>query len=170
MPHIRRARPRDARAIARVHVDSWQTAYLGLVPAAILNQLTVDDRTTSWQRILGSRASGTWVVEADGAIVGFASAGPNRDDDAETHGGGEIYAIYLTPAFWGRGLGFELMQSALEDLRSRRVRVVTLWVLAGNTRARRFYEQCGFSLDGGEKVEHLGGAVLPEVRYRLLLE
>jgi hypothetical protein len=38
---------------------------------------------------------------------------------------------------------------------------VTLWVLGGNVRARRFYEVTGMRPDGGAKVEVEGGAELP---------
>jgi len=44
-------------------------------------------------------------------------------------------------------------------------RTVTLWVLRTNTRARRFYEQTGWSRDGTTKVDHIGGIALDEVRY-----
>src|SRR4051794_19191587 len=116
MPHIRRAKPEDARGIADVHVDSWQAAYLGIVPSSYLNTLSVADRTATWRNILSGRTSGTWVLVDDGRIAGFASGGPARDAEVKRRVG-EVYALYLTPSRWGRGLGFELMQSVLEDLR-----------------------------------------------------
>ena len=33
---IRRATPEDAATLAKVHVDSWQVAYQGIVPDAFL--------------------------------------------------------------------------------------------------------------------------------------
>ena len=43
----------------------------------------------------------------------------------------------------------------------------TLWVLVTNDRARRFYEAAGWSRDGAEKTERIGGAAsITEVRYR----
>jgi len=41
-----------------------------------------------------------------------------------------------------------------------------LWVLESNTRARRFYELAGWTLDNKTKIESLpGGVQLQEVRY-----
>ena len=166
---VRRARLPDAPAMAVVHVDSWRAAYLGLVPVSVLNQLSVRTRTASWERILKdgeARGSRSWVAEVGGRILGFVSAGPSRDDDDHRGQVGEIYAIYLAPTAWGHGLGGELLRTAEDDLCERGYRVVTIWVLAGNTRARRFYEQCGYDADGGTQNEEIGPAVLPSVRYR----
>ena len=43
---------------------------------------------------------------------------------------------------------------------------VTLWVLTGNARARRFYERCGWHTDGRTQQDHRRGVVLDEVGYR----
>ena len=166
---VRRARLLDAPAMAAVHVDSWRAAYLGLVPAVVLNGLSVSARAASWTRILAegeARGSRAWVAVLDGRIVGFVSAGPTRDADDHRGQVGEVYAIYLVPTAWGRGLGGELLRVAEDDLCDRGYRAATIWVLAGNTRARRFYAQCGYDADGGAQDERVGPAVLPSVRYR----
>ena len=62
---IRRARLPDAAAMAVVHVESWQAAYVGLVPAVVLNQLSVSARAASWTRVLvdgEARGSRSWVA------------------------------------------------------------------------------------------------------------
>jgi hypothetical protein len=41
-----------------------------------------------------------------------------------------------------------------------------LWVLAGNARARRFYEIAGWVADGAERTSEVFGATVSEVRYR----
>ncbi|MCC6551942.1 MAG: GNAT family N-acetyltransferase [Polyangiaceae bacterium] len=171
---IRRAEPRDAAAIARVHVDSWQAAYLGLIPASVLNRLTVAGQTASWTRLLrggGAPGSRTWLLTLAGEVVGFSSVGPTRDDDddGEIAAVGEVYTLYLAPASWGRGLGGELLDAAQADLARRGFRAVTIWVLAGNTRARRFYELAGFDLDGARRPVRIDPVTLPEVRYRRAL-
>lgn len=166
---VRRARVPDAPAIAAVHVDSWQAAYLGLVPVSVLNELSVSARTASWTRILtegDARGSRAWVALIDGKILGFVSAGPSRDADVNRAQVGEVYAIYLAPSAWGRGLGGALLRTAEDDLCERGHRAATIWVLAGNTRARRFYELSGYALDGGTQNETVGPAVLASVRYR----
>jgi RimJ/RimL family protein N-acetyltransferase len=40
-----------------------------------------------------------------------------------------------------------------------------LWVVAGNARARSFYERAGFAPDGAEEPYEVAGVPVPEVRY-----
>jgi ribosomal protein S18 acetylase RimI-like enzyme len=76
---------------------------------------------------------------------------------------GELYALYVTPDWWSEGVGRSLMDAVLAALRDDYQRVV-LWVLADNTRARRFYGKAGFAPDGAaNEMPALGGVV--EVRY-----
>ena len=41
---LRDAQPFDADAVARVHVQTWQVAYRGLLPDAYLDALRPEDR------------------------------------------------------------------------------------------------------------------------------
>ncbi|AUX41232.1 acetyltransferase [Sorangium cellulosum] len=169
---IRRAQPADAATIARVEVDSWRAAYLGLVPAAVLNALSAPAREASWRRILShAAATGTraFLLCTGGAAIGFASAGPTRDEDDDPGDVGELYTLYLLPVAWGRGLGAALLDTAQADLARRRHRTMTIWVLEGNTRARRFYELSGFARDGARRAAPVGPGSLPEIRYRRAL-
>jgi ribosomal protein S18 acetylase RimI-like enzyme len=77
---------------------------------------------------------------------------------------GELYALYVTPAWWSAGAGRALMGSVLSALAAGGYRRVVLWVLADNARARRFYERAGFAADGGTNILTGLSGVL-EVRY-----
>jgi ribosomal protein S18 acetylase RimI-like enzyme len=129
----------------------------------------------------GARAAGGGdpAVAPVTAIVGYASYGPERDVDG-TPGpfpGGpgspqgyvaELYALYVTPPWWSTGTGRALMDRVLAEVRAEGYPRITLWVLAENARARRFYERCGFRLSGATHVLHgLGG--VPEVCYEQAL-
>lgn len=92
----------------------------------------------------------TLVLVEVAAVVGFVSFGPCRDETAPS-GRGEVWAIYVAhPAPGPRAQGF---------------RSVSLWVIDGNERAKRFYCAAGFSVEvGSEKEFEIGGARLREVR------
>lgn len=174
----------DAAAISRVRRASWFAAYEGILAAPVI------DRATAAIRGPGELPPYVRTLVAvggdDPAIVGYASFGPERavasaqpppaapaggrpDPDGLTPAGragdtGEVYAIYVTPAWWSAGAGRALMAAALSTLAGQRYRHAVLWVLAGNTRARRFYERAGFAADGGSNIlAGLGNAL--EVRY-----
>lgn len=166
---IREAEPRDAEAVARIHVRSWQAAYRGQLSDAYLDGLSVEERLGQHRAALESPGPHrTWVAEEDGRVVGFAVTGPSQDADADERTG-ELYAIYLDPDRFGAGIGKRLLDHALADLRERGFRTATLWVLETNERARRFYEREGWRADGLSTRERVDGEMRPTVRYRILL-
>ena len=84
---LRRAKPADAAAIARVHVETWRAAYAGLVPDAYLVGMTEACQTASWRRTLNQGGGANLVAEApDGPLVGFGSCGRSRLGDLSFQG------------------------------------------------------------------------------------
>lgn len=164
---LRRATVDDAYEIAVVHVNSWREAYVGQVPAPFLEALSFERRESMWRSSLEVQSGDhrPWVAESDSGIVGFVSVGLSRDNDATTTTG-EVYAIYVEPECWSRGIGRELLRHASRDLREHGFLVATLWVLASNERARRFYEWSNWHFEGKRRTETIGSAEVEEVRYR----
>lgn len=164
---IREAKPADAEAIAEIHVRSWQAAYRGQLGDEYLDGLSVVERVPRTRESLAHPRSGwrTWVADQP-PVVGFCTTGPGEDPDAEA-GVAEVYAIYLAPEVFGEGIGRELFTLAVDDLRVRRFKAATLWVLETNELARRFYEKAGWELDGARTTERVDCQNLPTVRFRL---
>lgn len=77
------------------------------------------------------------VAELEGAIAGFAAVV-----------GGELDGLFVEPDLRGRGVGRALADAAAHEARNRGL---TLSVIA-NPRARRFYESCGFSVEGAAQT------------------
>jgi ribosomal protein S18 acetylase RimI-like enzyme len=165
---IRTARADDARQIAHIHVETWRTAYRGLIPDAVLDKLEVERRAAFWQERLLSARGAVFVAEEGADVTGFCDLVPSRDKEADAEGVAEIAAIYVLPRHWRKGAGRALCESAVAEARRRGYKSVTLWVLASNEGAKAFYEAMGFSLDGGTKTERMpGGHELNEVRFRM---
>ena len=158
----------DVAGIAEVRVRSWQEAYRGVVPQPVLDGM---DPVAEAERWRSRDRAGHHVAEAGGQVVGWLLTGPYRTDQDDAGpvpppGCGEILAIYVHPDAWGRGAGRALLAYGLGELRRRGLLPALLWVFAANDRARRFYERAGFAPDGGTHDYEIGGATLPEVRYR----
>ncbi len=148
-PRIRPATVADAEGITRIHVGGWQVHYRGLLPDAFLDALDYEERLVIRRRCLAEErtpATVNFVLEDEGAILGWASAGEVRDDDLDSDTR-ELYAIYLDPARVGEGLGRALMQQVLAWGRSCGAVSMVMWVLTTNERARRFYAAAGFAPD-----------------------
>jgi len=139
---IRPARLDDADGIARVHVDSWQVSYRGILPSDVLDRIDVGQRLESRRRILRD-GGGVHVVAFDvthGDIVGFCDGGPSRRGRPEQ---GEIYAIYLLHRAKRYGLGRDMFEAVTARLAAAGKSSLLLWVLEDNHHARRFYEALG---------------------------
>lgn len=168
----------DIDAVARLRVSAWRSAYAGLLPRPFLDAMSVAEdaarRREAFAKTDGS--VGHLVTEdAHGTVTGWAAVGPDRPAGPHTHAAtgttdvAELYAIYVLPELIGTGLGRTLMDSSLAQARGRGFARVLLWVIEGNTRARRFYERAGFAPDGAEDTHDLDGrgtyAPVPVVRY-----
>jgi ribosomal protein S18 acetylase RimI-like enzyme len=174
---IRRAVLDDALSIATVHVRSWKGAYPGLIPQPYLDELSAEGRVGMWEEALAASDwphTGVIVLlgpashdGAEGAITGFASFCPTRDEDGDSEAVGEIATFYLDPSVFGSGGAELLMSAVLVALGAGHFAQATLWVLSTNARARRFYERRGWRPDGTSKLHDWAAFVATDVRYAL---
>jgi ribosomal protein S18 acetylase RimI-like enzyme len=163
---IRRATPDDAGAIAAIHVASSLAAYRGLLPDESLRAFTIERREKTWREILDAGEAEVWIASEDGRDVGWICVGKSRDPDAEPTTA-EVWAIYIDPGSWRRGVGRALWAHAEAQLRSASFTRVTLWVLRDNARALGFYRDLGFVEDVGHAISReRGGAQLVDIRLQ----
>ena len=134
-----------------VHCTSWQEAYRGIVSDTYLDSMTVEATTTRARQF----PDNTLVAKDKEKVIGFAVYGPSRDEDLKN--AGEIVAIYVLSAYYGRKIGYRLMNEAFSMLKE--YDTVFLWVLEKNERAIRFYHKYGFEFDGCKKQWNLGTPV-----------
>lgn len=169
MVEIRQARPEDGPGIAAVHIRSWQKAYEDVLPGDFLAALDdrLEDRAEFWASRLASPEEGDllFVAVDDDQVIGFAHAGPSREEDVSP-ASMELYAVYLDPSRFRQGIGSRLWRAMCSAMQEEGVRHATLWVLADNERARAFYHATGWHHDGSEEDFTIDGADYPGVRYR----
>ena len=156
---IRRAKIEDAPAIAHVHVESWKTTYVGIVPAPYLASLDVQARAQMWRDELTSGRPIVFVAETASVIVGFVCGGPIREP-LETYDA-ELYAIYLLQSQQRQGTGHRLTGALATALRERSFHSMLLWVLEQNP-ATSFYKHLG-AVEVAQKQIEIGGASLNEI-------
>lgn len=158
---IREAEPKDAEAIARVHLESWKTTYPGIIPQAYIDGLHLENGIANWNKRLAEHNSQTLVAEGEAGVVGFAAGGAivHRVDGFD----GELGAIYLLASHQGQGLGKALVKGIAERLRSQGFANMVVWVLKENP-ACGFYERMG-GVRVAEQMIEIGGVALPEVAF-----
>lgn len=128
--------------------------------------MDVAERTERWREGISERPGGqvVYLAELDELAAGFAALGACLDPGA-TADVGELYAIYVSPEFWRRGVGRALHAASLDAMRVIGYGDARLWVLEANPQARSFYEQLGWHWDGTTEPHALGDEELPIVRY-----
>ncbi len=164
---IRRATGPDSLAVAKVHVETWQIAYRGIVAKEFLDSLNVERRASNYTfDATGPDTPDTWIALDSTHVIGFVTVG-YPTGDAPTLG--EVLALYVENARWRSGVGAQLLRHAEALLAGAGASAAYLWVLGDNERGRRFYEAQGWRHDGGEQSVEIGGHPLVELRYRKAL-
>lgn len=161
---IRSADVSDSDGITKVRIDTWRTAYAGIVPDAHLAGMSYELGAARWRQSVAERDPREFtLVAVDPAeqIIGFASGGPEREGDPVYCG--EVYAIYVLADQQRRGTGRGLMADAARRLLASGFKTMLVWVLAQN-RSRGFYETLG-GWPIREKIISIGGTALVEVAY-----
>lgn len=164
---LRRAVSGDAEAVGRIHVESWNVAYRGIMPDDVIARTDLAYRTQFWSERIADPEWPVFVIEENGQCVAFCQMIPSRDSDDDATQVGHVTSLHVLPQLRGRGFGRVLMDHVLDEFRRRNFAEVTLWVLEANRPARRFYEKYGFRFDGGTRTNAKTG--VPEVRYRIRL-
>jgi GNAT superfamily N-acetyltransferase len=130
---LRRATIDDVEAVATIWRAGWRDGHLGKVPGQLVAARTPESfssRTTQ-------RVDDTVVAVVDGAVAGFVMV---VDDEVEQ--------VYVSSGHRGTGVAAALLGEAERLVRSNGHERAWLAVVAGNARARRFYERVGWTDEG----------------------
>lgn len=163
--NIREANVTDAPGIARVHVDTWRSAYRAIIPQSFLDELSYEQRARQWERTLRGAGHQEFVYVAENEarqIIAFASGGSALSKEPSLYTG-ELFAIYILDAYQRQGLGQRLFFQVVERLLTLQLTSMLIWFLAENS-ARRFYEKLGGVLVQTDTYR-IAGAELEQVAY-----
>lgn len=140
------ATPDDARAVAEVHISAWRAAYRGVFPDDYLAAQSLAEREAWWAEVIAGGKTAVLLAKSADTLYGWLSFGTCRDTDASSSQA-ELWAMYVAPDAWSRGIGRALWQHARQAMQAKGFTHCSLWVLAHNARAIRFYTAAGFLPD-----------------------
>lgn len=147
---LRHATANDAPKIAEIWQQGWRDGHLGFVPPELVAARQQDSfRTRAAQRV-----DDTTVAVVDGDVAGFVMVV-----------GDEVEQVYVAARHRGAGVADTLMTEAERRIAHAGHSTAWLAVVAGNSRARRFYERRGWS-DAGPFTYAAAGE---DVQCRCLL-
>jgi GNAT superfamily N-acetyltransferase len=132
---VRDSGPAEAQVHFAIQREASVAALAHIFPPA--EHPYPDDEVLDGWRRFGGRA---FLAERDGRPVGLAAV------DFEW-----LHGLYVVPAEWGSGVADALHDRAVAEIRVQHD-VAKLWCLERNHRARRFYEQRAWRLNGETRV------------------
>lgn len=130
---LRKGNEEDAREITEIWHLGWRDGHLGFVPRELVAARTEE----SFRARAAARVGEATVAVVDGAIAGFVIV---VDDEVEQ--------LYVSASHRGTGIADVLMSEAERQIRARGHSKAWLAVVAGNARARAFYERAGWRDEG----------------------
>jgi DNA/RNA-binding domain of Phe-tRNA-synthetase-like protein/GNAT superfamily N-acetyltransferase len=150
---IRSAAAEDAREVAEIWHQGWRDGHLGLVPQELVEVRTEE----SFRTRAADRVADTTVATVDGVVAGFVMVV-----------GDEVEQVYVSAAHRGTSVAGALMAEAERQVRANGHAEAWLAVVAGNARARAFYEKAGWRDEGPfvyDAESERGPIVVPCRRY-----
>ena len=130
---LRKALPEDVPTIAEIWHLGWRNGHLGFVSQELIEARHED----SFRTRAAKRVNDTTLAVVQGQIGGFVMVVDN-----------EVEQLYVSALHRGEGVADMLMADAERRIKDAGYSSAWLAVVAGNARARRFYERRGWS-DGG---------------------
>jgi len=161
---VRGAAPAEALALARLHSAVVGHAYASMFPAGSPKP-TPESLEASWSALLDDTTVSVLVAEAGHDLVGSVVLAPY--DAAPS--GLLLKRLHVDTAWWGRGVGGSLHDTALDVVRKRGADRINLWVLEHNGRARVMYERRGWRLVPGRTLANDVPSIV-DVLYEKRLE
>lgn len=130
---LRSAVPGDSDDVAEIWRLGWRDGHEGFVPQELVTARTDE----SFRTRAAERVGDTTVATVDGVVVGFVMV---LEDEVEQ--------VYVSGAHRGTGVAQVLMAEAERQVRMNGHPAAWLAVVAGNARARAFYERAGWKDEG----------------------
>ena len=130
---LRPARLDDSKAVAEIWYHGWRDGHLGHVPEDLYAARTQE----SFELRAPQRVSDTVVAIVDDAVAGFVMV---VDDEVEQ--------VYVSIDHRGTGVAAVLLAEAERLVEVNGHERAWLAVVAGNARARRFYQRNGWTDEG----------------------
>lgn len=160
--NLREASISDAKAIAKVHVDTRKETYKGIIPDSYLSKRTYETTMKNWTHRISNPHSSEFIfvaVNNKGKIVGFTSVSTMSGDDEFE---GLLSTLYISKNYQCQGIGRLLVKAAVIKMIENDIRSLIVWVYVKNPSCK-FYERFGGRLVK-EKIVNRGKEVL-EVAY-----
>lgn len=129
----------DIPLINKLAHSIWPNAYSGIISQQQINyMLEMMYSPSSLQKQMSEEGCVFLIIRENDNPVGFASYAKQNDDEYKLH------KLYVLTDLHGKGLGRQLLERVIQDVKSSGAKALILQVNKNN-KAIKFYERMGFS-------------------------
>ena len=170
---VRPAGPADVDEVARIQVTTWQHGYASILPAAVLELVTVENAREAWAQAISAPPTPhhrVLVAQEQDHVVGFTAVGPAEDvqpDDPDPQTTVAVGPILVEPRWGRRGHGSRLMAAAVDLARADGMTRAVCWIPEADTVSREFLVGAGWAADGLVRALDTGAGELREIRLHV---
>lgn len=160
---IRNIEEKDIPYAVDIKINSWKTAYKGIIDDKFLNSMDrdkiIEKRKNDYKDI------NFIVAELDGEIVGFCRYTDSnkylqKSDDTDC----ELLALYVKPELKRNGIGTKLLQFVVNEFKRKNKTKMILWCLKDNEPSKKFYTKMGGEIVK-EELKQIGEKKYEEVGF-----
>ena len=150
---LRRATAEDAQAIGAVFDAAVREGWTYLGELAQKPMFAPEE----WDELVADHAPPNVLLVATvaGRVVGYTAVHPED---------GEMYLLFVDPAYAGRGVGRKLLNAAHDALREAGCTEAYLFTHEQNERALAVYRAAGYRPDGSIRESDFRGTAMRELR------
>jgi len=159
---IRKANIYDTTDIARLHAETWHSAYRRFFSDEYMDQQTLDKRKKYWMKFINDGRTVYVVEEKSGEIIGFIV--PKLSKDEQRGYRGEVSALYVSDRFQRRGVGRLLMGTCARLLMNNEIRSMVIWSMK-DLPASQFYKAMG-GVEFDARLERVDNKDFLKLGYR----
>ncbi len=173
---VREAQPGDVPEIARIQVDTWRTAYASILPAPVLDALSVEAAVPAWLAAVQEPPSPRHhllVALEQEFLVGFTAVAPADDleeGDPDPEATVNIGPLLVEPRWGRRGHGSRLLAAAIDHARGDGMARAIAWIPTADSASLDFLRSAGWEPDGYARALDTGAGDIRELRLHVSLE
>ena len=161
---IRNIEEKDIPIVVDIQIDSWKTAYRGIIDNHYLKSMNRDKIIEKHRN--NYKENGFIIAELNNEVVGFCRyADNNKFSENISDINCEILALYVKPNLKYNGIGTKLFQFVINEFKAKDKTKMILWCLKDNEPSKQFYKKMGGKIKG-EKVILIDNKKYYEVGFK----
>ena len=139
---IRNLEEKDIPSVVDIKINSWKTAYKGIIDDNVLNLMNRDKKI---EKIKSNyKENGFIVAEQNNQVVGFCTyIDSNKFTQDISYIDCELLSLYVKPELKYKGIGTKLVQFVINDFKGKNKTKMILWCLKDNEPSKKFYTKMG---------------------------